>query len=428
MLDPVLYFGAFRLPVYSLMLLVAVVTAFVSAVYRSPYRFAQEIDVALAAVVLGLIGARLEYVALAWDYFAAHPAELLHPELGGLGWHGAVIGAYTGMALMARWRGLDRRELLSRGAWALPLIALAGWVGCAAAGCGYGREVDTLANYADWLVWETRDVYGILAPRYATARFGVALAVVVALVGALTRRERRVWVMLALLSAAIFLRDPPRLDAPGSTKGRGIIAGLRDIIAVRALWFIIPITLVSYAMLATTRGLWVAPFLSDVSGLSRIEQGNATMIMAITMTVGAVLYGVLEKRLGGPKPTVLYGNIVFAALYAALALFGDRSAFIAVTLFALIGLAGFNYGILMAHARLFFPDHLIGRGVTFMNFFFIAGAAVVQALSGWLIGANRAAGIAPAASFAELHWWFAGTLALCVALYMASPARPAAQK
>ena len=213
MLDPVLYFGAFRLPVYSLMLLVAVVTAFVSAVYRSPYRFAQVIDVALAAVVLGLIGARLEYVALAWDYFAAHPAELLRPELGGLGWHGAVIGAYAGMALMARWRGLDRRELLSRGAWALPLIALAGWIGCAAAGCGYGREVDTLANYADWLVWETRDVYGILAPRYATARFGMALAVIVALVGALTRRERRVWVMLALLSAGMFGIGFLRADA-----------------------------------------------------------------------------------------------------------------------------------------------------------------------------------------------------------------------
>jgi phosphatidylglycerol:prolipoprotein diacylglycerol transferase len=218
-LDPVLYFGAFRLPVYSLMLLVAVVTAFVSAVYRSPYRFAQVIDVALAAVVLGLIGARLEYVALTWDYFAAHPDEILRLELGGLGWHGAVLGAYAGMALMARWRGLDRRELLSRGAWALPLIALAGWVGCAAAGCGYGREVDTLANYADWLVWETRDVYGILAPRYATARFGVALAVVVALVGTLTRRERRVWVMLALLSAGMFGIGFLRADAAPLVSG-----------------------------------------------------------------------------------------------------------------------------------------------------------------------------------------------------------------
>ncbi len=213
MLDPVLYFGAFRLPVYSLALILAAFAAVMSSLYRSPYRLAQVIDVVLAAVVLGLIGARLEYVALTWEYFAAHTDEILRLELGGLGWHGAVLGAYAGIALMARWRELDQRALLSRWAWALPLIALAGWIGCAAAGCGYGREVDTLANYPDWLVWETRDVYGILAPRYATARFGMVLAVISTLVGIRTRGERRFWIMLALLSAGMFGIGFLRADA-----------------------------------------------------------------------------------------------------------------------------------------------------------------------------------------------------------------------
>lgn len=213
MLDPVLYFGAFRLPVYSLMLLVAAVATCLGGLYRSPYRFTQVIDVALAAVVVGLIGARLEYVALTWDYFGAHPDEILRVELGGLGWHGAVLGAYAGMTGAARWRGLDRCELLNRFAWALPLFAFAGWIGCAAAGCGYGREVDTLANYPDWLVWETRDVYGILAPRYATARFGMALAVIVGLAGTLARGERRFWVLLTLLSAGMFGIGFLRVDA-----------------------------------------------------------------------------------------------------------------------------------------------------------------------------------------------------------------------
>ncbi|MGL4325439.1 MAG: MFS transporter [Beijerinckiaceae bacterium] len=231
--------------------------------------------------------------------------------------------------------------------------------------------------------------------------------------------------VLGLISAAVFVRDPPRLNAPAQSKGSGIIAGLRDVIAIRPLWFIVPITLFSYAMLATTRGLWVAPYLSDVSGLTRPEQGNATLIMAVAMTIGVVAYGFFERRLGGPKNTVLAGNVIFAALYAALAMAGHWSAAGAVILFSLIGLVGFNYGILMAHARLFFPDHLIGRGVTFMNFFFIAGAAFVQAASGWLIGTNKAAGMSPAASFAQLHWWFAGTLVVCVALYTLSPARPA---
>ncbi|MGL5733516.1 MAG: MFS transporter, partial [Beijerinckiaceae bacterium] len=91
-----------------------------------------------------------------------------------------------------------------------------------------------------------------------------------------------------LVSAALFVRDPPRLSAPTSARGSGVIAGLRDILAIRELRLLIPITLVSYAMLATTRGLWVAPFLGDVSGLSRAAQGNATLLMAVTMTVGVI--------------------------------------------------------------------------------------------------------------------------------------------
>ena len=36
-----------------------------------------------------------------------------------------------------------------------------------------------------------------------------------------------------------------------------------------------------------------------------------------------------------------------------------------------------TYGILMTHARAFFPEHLLGRGITFMNFIFIAGAGLI---------------------------------------------------
>jgi len=220
-LDPVLYFGAFRLPVYSLTLLIAVVVAIAGSLYRARDRGTQGIDAVLAALVGGLIAARLEYVALTGAYFAAHPDEILRLDLGGLGWHGAVIGAYAGLAIMTRWRGLDRRALLAAFAGALPLIALAGWIGCAAAGCGYGREVDTLANYPDWLVWEARDVYGIRVPRYATARFGMGLALIVALVGAVARGTRRFWAMLAVLSAGMFAIGFVRADASP------LVAGLR---------------------------------------------------------------------------------------------------------------------------------------------------------------------------------------------------------
>lgn len=236
MLDPIVVYGALRVPTYSLSLTLALALTLVSAV-RSHQRTATLIDVGLAALLIGLIGARLEYVLLAWGHFAAHPDEIARLDMGGLGWHGAVIGGYAGMAIMARWRGLDQRDVLRAFAWALPLLAAGAWIGCGAAGCAYGREVDTLANYPAWLVWEARDVYGILAPRYNTAGFGVLLSLIAALVGALSGADRRFWTMLALISAGMFGIGFIRADASP------LIAALRADQLLDVLFFLAAVRL-----------------------------------------------------------------------------------------------------------------------------------------------------------------------------------------
>lgn len=227
--------------------------------------------------------------------------------------------------------------------------------------------------------------------------------------------------VIATALAALLLRDPPKPAEAG--RDDGVIAGLRSILAIRPLWLLAPITFVSYAALVTTRGLWVAPYLGEVNGLDRAAQGNAAFAMAVAMTAGAFAFAWAERRLGGPKPTVLLSVAGLAALYAVLAASGHLGGLWAASLFALIGFVGFSYAILMAHARLFFPDHLIGRGMTTMNFLFIAGAAALQAGSGWFIAAERAMGLTPTATFANLHWAFAAILVVSVAIYALAPAR-----
>jgi prolipoprotein diacylglyceryltransferase len=110
---------------------------------------------------------------------------------------------------VCRWRKLEFARLLDVLTPALPLLALAGWWGCRAANCGFGAEVDTLANYPPLVVAELPDVYGIPAPRYNTQAFGLALALLVfGLTVWLFRRGllvgRRFWLVLALLSAGMF--------------------------------------------------------------------------------------------------------------------------------------------------------------------------------------------------------------------------------
>jgi predicted MFS family arabinose efflux permease len=227
---------------------------------------------------------------------------------------------------------------------------------------------------------------------------------------------------LSALLVLLLLRDPPRVE--GRERGGTLFGGLGEIVGIRALRFILPLTFTSYAVVIAARSLWIAPFFGQVHGFSVTERGNAAFVMATAMILGALAYGPIERWLGSPKAATLAGSLVTAAAFITLGLVGERSAAAALALLAVIGAAGMTYAILMAHARLFFPAHLLGRGVTFMNFAFIGGAGIVQWLSGLFVQGTGDAGMAPAAAFGHLHLAFGLVLLAASLIYVLSPARP----
>jgi predicted MFS family arabinose efflux permease len=226
----------------------------------------------------------------------------------------------------------------------------------------------------------------------------------------------------SVLLAFLALKDPP--PAEGGRGSGSIVGGLAKILRMRALWPLLPLAVVSYAVVIATRSLWIAPFFAEVHGFDVVARGNAALVMAVAMIVGALAYGPVERLLGSAKLTTLVGSILTAAAYIGLGLAGERSPAAALALVAVIGAVGMTYAILMAHARLFFPAHLLGRGVTFMNFLIIGGAGIVQWLSGLLVHAGRTAGRAPDAVFGELHLAFGAVLLMATLVYIAAPVRP----
>jgi phosphatidylglycerol:prolipoprotein diacylglycerol transferase len=210
--DLFITFGSAVVPSYTLYLALGAAAGLSWLVigHRLSYSAAALFDAALGSLLGGVLLARAEHVLLQWHYFGTHAEEIVQINRGGLDWHGALLGGLIGLALVGRWRRLHLSRLLDSLTPVVPLIGLLGWYGCLAWACGYGAEVDTLANYPAFTVSEAPDIYRIIAPRFNTQGFGVALAAAVLLLALILLwrgwlRGVRFWLALALMSVGMFV-------------------------------------------------------------------------------------------------------------------------------------------------------------------------------------------------------------------------------
>jgi MFS family permease len=228
------------------------------------------------------------------------------------------------------------------------------------------------------------------------------------------------FVMAALV--ALLIKDPPsaQIETGPDTRPASAWQDFRALLALRNLWPFLPIALVSYGTIAVERGLWVGPYLSEVYGLDPIARGNIVLVMAVAMSLGAICYGPLDQWLGTRKWIVVAGTLATAAGFAALHVYPKPELAIAEALLSAVGALGLTYGVLMAHARSFMPTHLLGRGITAMNFLLIGGGALLQLVSGRLVEQWKSEGLAAPAVYANLHGLFAALLVIACAVYLLS--------
>ncbi|OGV76704.1 MAG: prolipoprotein diacylglyceryl transferase [Lentisphaerae bacterium RIFOXYB12_FULL_65_16] len=96
-------------------------------------------DIVLAAMVGGILGARLLYVAQSWSEYRGQPLEIIRIDHGGLVFNGGVIGAMVALYGLCRIRSLSPRVVGDLLAPALPLGHALGRVGCYLNGCCFGH-------------------------------------------------------------------------------------------------------------------------------------------------------------------------------------------------------------------------------------------------------------------------------------------------
>ena len=70
------------------------------------------VDVLIYGTILGMIGARLYYVFSKWDYYGAHPGEIIKIWEGGLAIYGGLIGGLIGAFIVCKKRKMNFFNLL----------------------------------------------------------------------------------------------------------------------------------------------------------------------------------------------------------------------------------------------------------------------------------------------------------------------------
>lgn len=275
--------------------------------------------------------------------------------------------------------------------------------------------------------------YFIFAREYPPASFGMLAGVLVGFgsLGNILGASPLVWVIEAagwrqtlwglaaatLMVAALVLaavRDPARLGA-GHPQG-----SIGQILRLRALWFIVPLFGVNYAVTAAIRGLWAAPWLEQVHGADATQIGRVTLAMGLAMVAGSFAVGPAARLAGSARrATMLFSAVMIVTL--AVMWQAPALPLPAVTaLLVVLGFFGSAYPLLMAHGRSFLPPHLVGRGMTFLNMISIGGVGVMQFASRPVYAAAQGA-YAPAQAFAMLWLFFLIPLAIGFLLYFLTP-------
>ena len=222
---------------------------------------------------------------------------------------------------------------------------------------------------------------------------------------------------LAALTAVVALglmalvRDPE----PVRGEARGSVL---DLLRMPAIWPILPLMFVAYAPSAALRGLWAGPYLTDVFALSTAEVGQATLAMGVAMIAGTLAYGPLDRILRRRKWVIFGGNLLALIALAALWAWPQGNLILSVALPAAVGFFGASFPVIVAHGRSFFPAHLAGRGVTFLNLFAIGGVGLAQFATAPLYAA--AAGGGPLAGYSAVFAFFGLALLIGLVVYLFS--------
>jgi len=137
------HIGSLTIYSYGVFLALGFICAVLVARYRMEEKYRNPdviLDMVLAAVIGGILGARLAYVIGHWSYYSKNPGEIFKLNMEGLVFYGGLILGLGLALLVGKWRKLGFWTVMDLAGLCVPLGLAIGRIGCFLNGCCYGKK------------------------------------------------------------------------------------------------------------------------------------------------------------------------------------------------------------------------------------------------------------------------------------------------
>lgn len=154
---------------------------------------------------------------------------------------------------------------------------------------------------------------------------------------------------------------------------------LKSVFANSRFWRVAPLSASCVGSAWALQGLWAAPWLTDVEELNRPNVVTQLFMMAIALSVGGLLLGIIAdqiRRRGiGPERLLAFVAMLFIAAQLALIL---RLPLPSSALWSLVAMVGAGTVLSYAIVAEYFPREFTGRANAVLNTFHFGWAFVLQ--------------------------------------------------
>ena len=164
-------YGSIFIYSYTVMLALGIITGIGLTIWANRKVHARNwFDALLVILASAILGGRLGFVVLRWDYFQEQGLEAWQIWRGGLSYHPALLAGLLALLLWTIFRGQSFYQVATLLVPAFVLVIAFGWGACWLEGCAYGKETVLGPLAAD-----LPDDFGVFAVRYQSQIIGLIL-------------------------------------------------------------------------------------------------------------------------------------------------------------------------------------------------------------------------------------------------------------